>query len=93
TRFFAAVEKRPITNVEDPTIAATAFAHGYAARSAASFDRVGETVLQSVLAFTAADPGGAPLSALDATIEALVSVGLDPEARTLALEAAVARGI
>ena len=67
--------------------------HTMAARSAAAFDRAGETVLNAVLAFASLDPGVAPLSSVSGTLEALVAVGLETEARTLALEASIGRGV
>lgn len=69
----------------------TAFA--FAIRSAADSKRLGETVLLCVAA-----PGETPLGeiaipALADMVRALVAVGLEPEARRLATEAALAHGL
>ena len=69
----------------------TAFA--FAIRAAADSRRLGETVMLSVAA-----PGETPLGeiaipALADIVRALVAVGLEPEARRLATEAALAHGL
>jgi hypothetical protein len=55
--------------------------------------RVGETVMLSLLALGEVGPAGANLTTLHAVISALKEVGLDPDARKLALEAALAKGL
>jgi hypothetical protein len=59
---------------------------------AASNNRLGETVLLGLLALGDVGPRGAAPSTLRTVIQAFNSVGLQAEARTLALEAALGRG-
>lgn len=65
--------------------------HGLAAAAAAG--RRGETVLLALVAIGAGAPVGANPIALDQVVESLRRVGLEREARQLAVEAAVAAGL
>ena len=71
-------------------VPASALWHGliYAAQGR----RVGETVLLSLLALGEAGPAGAEPTTLSVVVAALRSVGLEREARGLAVEAALAHG-
>jgi hypothetical protein len=60
---------------------------------AAAKHRIGETVLLSLFALGDAGPGGANPIMLSRSILALRQVGLDSEARSLAIEAAIAAGV
>ncbi len=60
---------------------------------AAGKHRIGETVLLSLYALGDAGPGGANPIVLSRVIGALRQVGLDTEARSLAIEAAIAAGV
>lgn len=60
---------------------------------AASKRRMGETVLLSLYALGDAGPAGANPIMLSRAISALRQVGLDSEARSLAIEAAIAAGV
>ena len=60
---------------------------------AAAKHRIGETVLLSLYALGDAGPGGANPIMLSRSILALRQVGLDSEARSLAIEAAIAAGV
>lgn len=62
-------------------------------KNAAALGRIGETVLLSLVALGQAGPTQADPTVLRAVIESLRAVGLDDEARALAVEAAVAAGI
>ncbi|MBM3488801.1 MAG: hypothetical protein FJX67_19575 [Alphaproteobacteria bacterium] len=64
----------------------------YALRQAADEVRVGETVLFALLALGPAGPAAMHPFALTTALAALAAVGLDDEARALALEAAIAAG-
>ena len=64
--------------------------HGLAA---AAEGRRGETVLLALVAVGAAAPGSANPIAIDQVIKSLREVGLEREARQLAIEAAVAGGV
>ena len=55
--------------------------------------RVGETVMLSLLALGEVGPAGANPTTLHAVVSALKGVGLDSDARKLALESALAKGL
>ncbi|MBX6323805.1 MAG: hypothetical protein IRY94_18470, partial [Rhodospirillaceae bacterium] len=61
--------------------------------SAAAAGRLGETVLLALVALGPEGPGGSHPEALRHALAALAAVGLDPEVRRLAVEAAVANGV
>ena len=65
----------------------------FALRDASDMGRVGETVLLSILIIGEAGPAECHPTAFIAALTALREVGLEPEARALAIEAAVAKGI
>ncbi len=65
----------------------------YALEDASEARRVGETVLLSLIVLGEAGPAGAHALALGAVISSLSRVGLTREARALAVEAALGRGI
>ncbi len=65
----------------------------YALREASETRRLGETVLLSLLILGETGPAQSHPMALNSVLAALKRVGLEPEARALAIEAAVARGI
>lgn len=65
----------------------------YALNEASESRRIGETVLLSLIVLGAEGPGGSHAFALSAALTALGRVGLDTEARSLAIEAALANGI
>ena len=65
----------------------------YALESAGDGGRVGETVLLSLLAIGRDGPGAAHPIALERVLVALRQVGLEREARAIAIEAAIALGI
>ena len=60
---------------------------------ASANDRVGETVLLSLLALGEVGPAGANPTTLHAVVSALTGVGLEMDARKLALESALAKGL
>jgi hypothetical protein len=60
---------------------------------AAGNRRIGETVLLSLYALGSDGPGGANPIILSRAIASLRQVGLDAEARTIAIEAAIAAGV
>jgi hypothetical protein len=60
---------------------------------AASAGRTGETALFVLASLPSAGPAGTPPHTLIALVQALRAVGLDAEARTLALEAAIGAGL
>jgi hypothetical protein len=60
---------------------------------AAAKRRIGETVLLALYALGEAGPGGANPIMLSRSISALRMIGLDAEARALAIEAAIAAGV
>ena len=60
---------------------------------AAAKRRIGETVLLALYALGDAGPGGANPIMLSRSISALRLIGLDTEARALAIEAAIAAGV
>lgn len=64
-----------------------------ALEEAAGASRVGETVLIALLGLVDAQNGRADTATVRAAIDGLLRVGLTREARTLALEAAVANGL
>ena len=55
--------------------------------------RIGETVLLSLLALGEVGPAGANLTTLHSVISALRRVGLEVDARSLALESALSKGL
>jgi hypothetical protein len=65
----------------------------YALDEASESRRIGETVLLSLIVLGAEGPGESHAYALSAALTALTRVGLENEARTLAIEAALASGI
>ena len=65
----------------------------FALQDASEARRLGETVLLSAIVLGEAGPAKAHDMALGAVLAALSRVGLDREARRLAIEAALARGI
>ena len=65
----------------------------FALEGASGSGRLGETVLLSLLVLGKAGPGGSHLLALERVLTALSNVGLEREARLLAIEAALARGV
>ena len=65
----------------------------YALDEASASRRVGETVLLSLIILGEDGPGKSHAFALSAVLTALSRVGLDREARALAIEAALARGV
>jgi hypothetical protein len=65
----------------------------YALDEASESRRIGETVLLSLIVLGAEGPGGSHAFALSAALTALGRIGLETEARTLAIEAALANGI
>jgi hypothetical protein len=64
----------------------------YALDQASAAGRPGETVLLSLLLLGESGPGKSAPTALAEVLDALMAVGLEREARALALEAAVAQG-
>lgn len=65
----------------------------YALQDASEARRLGETVLLSLIVLGEAGPAEAHDMALGAVLGALVRVGLEREARLLAIEAALAKGV
>lgn len=65
----------------------------FALEGASGGGRLGETVLLSLLVLGEAGPSGSHLLALERVLTALTNVGLEREARVLAIEAALARGV
>ncbi len=65
----------------------------YALDHASEMRRLGETVLLSLLVLGAAGPAECHPMALNAVLRALREVGLERDARALAIEAAIAKGI
>ncbi len=65
----------------------------YALSEASQFGRLGETVLLVLMALGEAGPGGGDPLVLHEVLAALVRVGLEDEARRLAIEAALAGGV
>ncbi len=65
----------------------------YALEEASESRRLGETVLLSLIVLGEAGPGGSHAVALSTVLAALSRVGLEKEARALAIEAALANGI
>ncbi len=65
----------------------------FALEGASGSGRLGETVLLSLLVLGKAGPGSSHLLALERVLTALSNVGLEREARLLAIEAALARGV
>lgn len=65
----------------------------YGLRAAARDKKLGETILFSLLALGQDGPGKADTATLAAVIAALRGVGLESDARQIALEAALARGL
>jgi len=65
----------------------------FALGDASEAGRVGETVLLSLIVLGERGPAGSHVLALESVISALRRVGLDAEARALAIEAAIASGV
>lgn len=65
----------------------------YALEEASEGRRVGETVLLSLIVLGEDGPGQSHTLALGSVLEALTRVGLEREARALAIEAALANGV
>ena len=65
----------------------------YALDEASESRRIGETVLLSLIVLGPGGPGDSHAFALSAALTALARVGLEAEARGLAIEAALANGI
>ncbi len=65
----------------------------YALDEASESRRIGETVLLSLIVLGSEGPGESHAFALSAALTALTRVGLETEARALAIEAALASGI
>ena len=65
----------------------------YALDDASESRRIGETVLLALIVLGAEGPGESHAYALSAALTALTRVGLETEARALAIEAALASGI
>ncbi len=65
----------------------------YALDEASESRRIGETVLLALIVLGAEGPGESHAYALSAALTALTRVGLEAEARALAIEAALASGI
>lgn len=65
----------------------------YALDEASESRRIGETVLLALIVLGAEGPGESHAFALSAALTALTRVGLETEARALAIEAALASGI
>ncbi len=65
----------------------------YALDEASESRRIGETVLLALIVLGAEGPGESHAYALSAALTALTRVGLETEARALAIEAALASGI
>ncbi len=65
----------------------------YALQEASESQRIGETVLLTLVVLGTAGPADSHVLALSATIAALRRVGLEQEARALAIEAALANGV
>ncbi|HYB09901.1 MAG TPA: hypothetical protein VEJ16_09535 [Alphaproteobacteria bacterium] len=80
-------------STEDEPAAMPPIAVWQALKFAAADSRRGETVLLVLIAAGAGGAGSTNPVALDASVEALRKVGLAPEARRLAIEAAVAAGV
>ena len=74
-------------------VAAPDIAWGRALQEASAAGRVGETVLIALLGLNGANGETPGAAAMRLVVESLRRVGLDPEARSLALETAVARGL
>ncbi|HYM33682.1 MAG TPA: hypothetical protein VEU47_20445 [Candidatus Cybelea sp.] len=72
-------------------IPAPAVWHGM--NAAAADNRLGETVLYVLLSFGDSGPAAADPATLNATIGALRRIGLDDDARAIAVEAAFGRGL
>lgn len=65
----------------------------YATQEAAAAGRIGEAVLSGLISLGQAGPGQSHPVALGGVLAAFRSIGLGPEARALAVEAALAKGI
>jgi hypothetical protein len=65
----------------------------YALDEASESRRIGETVLLALIVLGPEGPGKSHAYALSAALTALTRVGLETEARALAIEAALANGI
>lgn len=77
--------------VEPAMIASPALRHGLT--DAAGNRRIGETVLLALLSLGEGGPGSVSLPTLSAVVSALMSVGMETDARAIALEAALAHGL
>ena len=62
-------------------------------RAATNESRLGETVTYALLALGDGGPGAASALTLDTVVRALRAMGLEREARALALEAVLARAL
>lgn len=82
----AATAQDNATEVPDATVL-------FALDGSSGSGRLGETVLLCLLVLGEAGPGGSHLLALERVLTALTDVGLEREARVLAIEAALARGV
>ena len=65
----------------------------YALKEASQAEKLGETVLLSLLILGEHGPAASHLIALQEVLAALMRVGLEPEARAIGIEAALANGI
>ncbi|MEE9140579.1 MAG: hypothetical protein V3U18_07365 [Alphaproteobacteria bacterium] len=87
-------EWEPLFGSPSPTyVAMPASALWHGLRAAAEELRLGETVLLALLSLGEGGPAGAHPIVLNAVTSSLRFVGLDAEARALAIEAAVAAGL
>lgn len=85
--------ERLLGNLAQSHVAMPAPAVWHALGAAAKNLRLGETVLLALVALGDGGPAEAPPFVLNAVVSSLRLVGLDAEARALAVEAAVAAGI
>ncbi|MEE8505132.1 MAG: antifreeze protein, partial [Kiloniellales bacterium] len=65
----------------------------YALEEASESQRIGETVLLALVVLGEDGPGKSHTIALSAVLSALGRIGLEQEARNLAIEAALANGV
>ena len=82
----AATAQDNATEVPDATVL-------FALDGSSGSGRLGETVLLCLLVLGEAGPSGSHLLALERVLTALTNVGLEREARVLAIEAALAHGV
>ena len=88
-----ALWRQLISDVKHEMTATPNAALWHSLRNASNGSRVGETVLLSLLVLTENGSGAINPLTLNAVIGALRGVGLDKEARALAVEAAIAAGV